>query len=143
MAPSDLYERYFEFWTGFRGYVETNSSVLAAPEPRPQHWVNTRVIPSVDLRAAISDRDGWIKAEVALQYPIMYRGERFAALMADRLEIEAEMGVGLTWNEPTNMIALYEYVHPLSLEPSEVYGWLLTKMELMNDVIVQRLRVSA
>ena len=140
MAPYDLNNRYFEFWSGFQHYVRSHSSTVDAPAPKPKHWVGCRVIPYVELCATVSDRENWIKAEVALHYNRVERAERFAALEAQREEIESEVGSPLTWNTPSAKVHLtVPWSNPLAADPEEVYGWLLAKMERLHEVIIPRL----
>ena len=138
MAPYDLNERYFEFWSGFHHHVRSHSSVVTPPTPARTHWVGYRVIPYVELCAAISDKKGWIKAEVALKGD--ERASKFAGIEAQRAEIESELRAGLSWNRPSAKIALYQaWGNPLASDSQEIYGWLLDKMELLRNVVVSRL----
>ena len=138
MAPYDLNERYFEFWTGFHHHVRSHSSVVTPPTPARAHWVGYRVIPYVELCAAISDQKGWIKAEVALKGDD--RAMQFADLEAQRGEIESEVGARLSWNRPPAKVALYQaWGNPLVADPDEIYGWLMAKMDLLRSAIIPRL----
>lgn len=140
MAPYDLYERYYDFWVGFQRYVRSNSSTVAPPEPKRQHWVCYRVISNVNLCATVSDRESWIKAEVALHYKGDLRATKFAGLEAQRAQIESEVGSRLVWNRASAKVHLTKpWVDPLAADPDEVYGWFLEQMELLHDVIVPRL----
>lgn len=140
MAPYDLYESYYDFWVGFECYVRSKSNTVAPPVPKRQHWVCYRVISNVNLCATVSDRENWVKAEVALHYKGDMRAAKFADLEAQRTQIESEVGSRLVWNRHSAKVHLTQpWANPLAADPDEVYGWFLENKELLQRVIIPRL----
>jgi hypothetical protein len=145
------------FWTAFKEYMETKSSIVRCQKPLPQHWTNHAIGRSgVHLDSIVSlwnSETGLkgpeIRAELYLNGP--NAKQEFVALEKRKEEIETSLGFPLTWHNPENKAAcrLYTRKDANFIDETawpELFEWLRQRLEKMHKVfapIVKELKSNS
>lgn len=133
------------FWTAFRDYMEASKTPVRCQKPHPQHWTVhaigragvhlTSIISS--WNSATNSNDPEIRAELYFDGP--NSKQEFAALMAQRQQVEKALGFPLTWHNPEGKTACRAYTRldadffNESLWPQH-FAWLRQRLETMQKV---------
>jgi hypothetical protein len=139
-----------EFWTGFKGFLEGRSSIRC-PKPHAQSWMSHSIgLRGCHLDSVFSSFDsmsGKAGGEIRVDVYLDGAGAKqlFAALEAQRTEVERELGEPMTWYSPENRRMSRIYVRRVaeisdrSQWPS-YYAWLKEKLEALTKIFVPRVQ---
>lgn len=133
------------FWTGLAEYLTANNSGLRSQKPFPQHWTHFGIGRSGFLSSAIlNTSDNILAAEVYINHDDAKA--YFAELIAQKAEIEAELGFALDWRElPDRKGCRIVVEKPVSDPLNETawpsyYDWLQSTLEAIQRVFRPRIR---
>jgi hypothetical protein len=141
-----------EFWTGFRSYVEEHGSRIKPTKPFPQHWMNIALgrggfklgaVASFWDSVAETGDSHELRAEAVIE--TNDSKTHFARLVAQKGQIESEVGEPLTWHNPPNKRMCRIYVRRPALLTDrdhwpEYHAWLLQKLEALHKTFAQRVK---
>ena len=142
-----------DFWIGFREYVLEHRTQITPTKPQARHWMTMSVGRTGFQLAAIasfSDSGGGgydgheLRAELAIKDRDYYK-EYYDLLLAQKADIEEEMGQALTWYYPENARSCRIFaqqstdLEDLSARDQQ-YAWLLEKLEKMHEAFADRVR---
>lgn len=148
-------ELQVEFWTAFREFVLSRSSVIRPTKALPQHWMNiaigrsgfglTAVASLWDSEAGTYERNE-VRAEFAITADLAYR--YFALLETAKDTIEQELGYKLVWHNPPGVRSARVFVRrPADLRDRitwpQLHEWLLDRLEEMYRVFQPRAKSMA
>lgn len=133
-----------EFWTGFNSYIGDHGIALNQRTPGPRFWHDFPVgRQHFGLSAYCAVRDGWIG--VTLRCTGRSAKAHFGLLLAEKEQIEMEMGNALQWDElPNNVesqISIKNKTDPKEKAnwPTQ-YKWLADQLVAFTQVFPPRLR---
>lgn len=133
------------FWEGFSEFMESQGSFIKCTKALPQHWMNLSLGRSgFKLSAVVSlwnsvvgGKVPEIRAEV-----VIYRDSAkadFAAIEAQKVNIESQLGFPLVWHNPEEkiMCRIYTRQDANFLEPDlwpQQFAWMREKLEKLHRV---------
>lgn len=133
-ALTGITKLQLEYWTAFRSYIESHSSIINPTKPLPQGWMTFSVGRSnFLLQAIVNTRDNRIAVYLAIGGPDAK--PFFYILREPRDELEQGFGEGLDWRELPDKIESQIYLSKDNTDPTdesrwgEQHEWLLEKME--------------
>ena len=141
---SETKKLQLEYWTVFREYVQSSSSILKSQKPLPQHWTNLAIGRSnFGMHAILNTTAMENRASVG------FYGEdakpHFHLLYNQKEEIETELGFALEWQEnpegKQSYITLRKSIN--SLDQDEWQGqhkWLMEHLEKLHQVLSPRIK---
>ena len=110
-----------EYWTAFREFVSSNSTVLKSQKPLPQHWTNFAIGRShCHLSAIVNTWEN--KIGVVLYLGGVDAKAHFHLLHAHKGAIEEQIGVNLEWRENPDKKDSGVWLR-VEYDPSEKSGW--------------------
>lgn len=132
------------FWMAFRDFMENNSPIRCQ-KAYPQHWMNHSIgRTGIHLASIASLWDSETNTKnPEIRVELVVDGEdakqHFAALLANRSQIEKDMGFPLVWHNPEdkNMCRIYTRQNADFLNPDrwpEQHQWLKEKLETFHKV---------
>jgi hypothetical protein len=134
-----------QFWTDFRAFMESQSSVVRCPRPSARHFMRHAAgRAGVQLRSIISSSNSTneshapeVRVELAIETADAKRV--FAALEARKEEIETALGFPVCWHNPQDTATCKVYTRidadwPNSQLWSDQFGWLRERLERMHSV---------
>ncbi|MFM7775345.1 MAG: DUF4268 domain-containing protein, partial [Candidatus Kapaibacterium sp.] len=139
---------WLEYWQGFREYLDEAESALSVQRPQAANWIISNI-----GRANI-----WMSLNVWSYSPLLEvsrpgigvtlvttRPEWYAALLAKRDIIEAELGERLDWESSEGMRSQYIILRSLHDptnpdEHQQCYEWHMRTLQRMRDVFVPLVR---
>lgn len=141
-----------QFWTGFRDFAQTKSSLIKPTKPLPQNWMNIAIGRSGFNLTAVaslwdSETSSYDKNEVRAELSI--NGEHaknyFLQLEAEKADIETQLGFPLTWYSPDNSRVCRIFVRKTAIlrnqgQWPELYRWLLDNLESLHRIFARRVR---
>jgi hypothetical protein len=88
--------RQLEFWEGFKTYAKQHNTTLRLQKALPQHWTNITVGSSeYKIALLVKFRDGTVGCELYIHED----KNIFKELESQKLAIESELGMSLSWRE--------------------------------------------
>lgn len=135
----------FEFWTGFKEFVEKNST-LKAQKPAHQHWMNLSIGRAginmgaiTSLWNTVTNSYGVPELRVELNLVGPSAKANFAALEERKEDVAAKCGVPITWHNPAEKKSCKLYVRcdgdfTQRSQWPEQFGWLVKNLELFRSV---------
>lgn len=150
-AQSETSALRLEFWTAFAAYMHDVSSKLNPQKPSAQQWMNLALgRTGIHLCAVASMYNadtndystGEIRAEVYIEHPVN-TAPWFAQLLAEKDEIERELGEPLVWYDPPNARVCRIYLRKTAdIQNAEDWAnqhlWLREKLEALHRVFYAR-----
>lgn len=140
-----------EFWTHFAEYVGSQRTIIRTIKPLPQNWMTMSIgRTGFGLCAVASTWNtdlatydiGELKAELIITDP--NNKTYFEQLMAQKSEIEAELGYELVWFSPAKSSKMH-IRQTADIQNREdwpkQFAWLLSKLEDLRRVFGDRIRV--
>ena len=118
---SETKQLQLEYWTAFRDYVLTHSSIIRPQKPYAQHWADYHLGHSdYHLSAFVNTRDKRIGVLLNVKGP--FAKEHFHQLLHDKDAIEAEIPGPITWRElPDQKWSTVTTNHPT--DPADRVTW--------------------
>lgn len=88
-----------QFWTAVVEYIESNKIVARPQKPLPAHWLNSNPLgrSGFHIVSTVNARENRIAVEVYISHE--QSKESFQKLLAQRQQIEAELGFTMDWQE--------------------------------------------
>ncbi len=141
-----------DFWTAFADYARTHAQRFKPTKPLPQHWLSFALGRSGFHLAAVASfwdsmaesYDGHeVRAELVLDGPNSKAD--FKALERDRVSIETDLQMSLTWHNPIDarMSRIYAR-HEADLDDKtqwpEYCQWLTTTLDAFHKVFAPRVK---
>ncbi len=133
-----------QFWTQFREHLEAARSSIKPTKPLPQHWMNLAVgRAGFKLTALFSTAKDSITANVAIKDASK---SFFHQLLDQRIEIEAEAGTPLEWEELPGKIESRIGWRRVGVNAEDQSGWatshrwLQEHLEILQRVLGPRIR---
>jgi len=135
-----------KYWQALVAYINRNASSIRTRTPRPQHWTTFSIGRSrFHLAATVNTLDSRIAAELFM------RGENakiaYAQLLAQKPEIERDMGEPLSWEGLPDKIGCRIALYKDDTNPTDVkdwpnqHAWLTDALLRLDNAL--RLRVRA
>lgn len=144
VSENDLLK--LEFWTEFRDYVVSRSSVLKPQKPSKDHWTNYAIgRTGFNLAAMVGMRDGYIGANLTILNDNASNFHRL--LLLEREQIEMELGFLPDWRETIEAKSRYVEIYRRDIDPTnrehwpEYFDWLLRHLEALYRVFAPRIKV--
>jgi len=149
---TDAKRLQLEFWTKFVEYARDNAKLIKPRSPRPQHWmpmalgrVGFHLFAVASLSDSITEtfEAHEVRAEVILNGPTAKIA--YAALEAQKSQIEKELGESLDWyNPPDKQSCKMFFRKPANLEDRDqwptYFAWLVEKLDALHRVFSQRVK---
>jgi len=136
---------YLNYWTALAAFLEEQGSPFNCRKARPQHWQTFSVGRSGFILSALGAvKDDWIAAELYINHE--NAKAFFHELLADKDEIENELGFTLDWQElptkkATRLRLLNAGINPLDKASwPQQFNWFKEKLEIMNRVFRPRVK---
>lgn len=122
-----------------------NNSPVRCQKPYPQHWMNHSIgrtgIHLASIASLWDSETGTKNPEIRVELVLDGKDakQHFAALLANRCQIEKDMGFPLVWHNPEdkNMCRIYVRQNADFLNPDrwpEQHQWLKEKLETFHRV---------
>lgn len=151
-AKSENSERQglqFQFWTGFKSYLETHSKILSPRKPYPQNWMPFALGRSGITLCAVASlwnnrESTWNKHELRAEVTLEGAAKvYYAQLEVQKAEIEAEVGAPLIWDTKGKIIRI-QFLRDANLEdetqwPTD-FAWLQEHLERLHKVFRSRIQ---
>lgn len=139
-------QRQLQFWTALVEYLDAHKIPVKPQKPSPQHWLNSNPLgrSGFHVTSTVHSRDQRIGAEVYISH--QQSKEFFQKLLAQRAEIEKELGFELEWMElpdsHASRIAIFRPDSDLGNETAwpVYFGWLADKLSRLSSVFRARVR---
>lgn len=139
-------QRQLQFWTALIEYIDEHKVPIKPQKPGPQHWLNSNPLgrSGFHVVSTVHSRDGRIGAEVYISH--QQSKELFQKLLAQRSEIEKELGFELDWQElpesHASRIAVFRTDSDLSNESAwpGYCEWLAGKVSRLSAVFRPRVK---
>ncbi len=129
-----------KFWTTFIERLAKSAPQIRPQKPRPQHWLNNSIGRSgFGLNITANTRDERLGVE--LWIPGAKAKKHFAALSAQKNEIESKLGFELDWQELPDAKAcrIATWCPRASIEDEsrwdEYLNWLTQRLVMMDQVL--------
>lgn len=151
-ALTETKELQLEYWSKFKEYADTNSKLIRATKPRPQHWMNMSLGRSGFNITAIAslwnaETESYSTGEIRAQVEIHNKDakQHFERLHAQHEEIDAELPFAIRWvNDPNKVSCKIVTSQSVDLynrdDWQNQFEWLLDKLEVMHRVFANRVR---
>jgi len=128
------------FWTGLIEWLAKHAPQIRPQKPQPRYWLNNRIGRSgFELNITSNLREAWLGVE--LWMPGENAKTYFAQLLAQREEIERQLGFGLDWQELPGVKScrIVSYYPNASLEDEtrweEYFQWIGQRLVVMDRVL--------
>ncbi|HWR31255.1 MAG TPA: DUF4268 domain-containing protein [Negativicutes bacterium] len=139
------------FWTAFKDYMLEKKSPVRCQKPFPQHWMDHSIGRSgahlCSIASTWDSEQGVYSSEFRVELYLDGNNAKqwFANLMAQKNEIEQQLGETLTWHNPETKKSCRIYVRKSAdfLNESlweEHFSWLQRKLERFLQVFGPRVR---
>lgn len=143
---SETKQLQLEFWTEFKEYLTANQSFLKPFTPAPQNWAYFSLGRTYFYLSAITNMKS---RHVAVEMVINVEGGKgyFHALLQARAEIEASVGLGLTWREEPDKTLSAVSLYNRTIDPSDrsqwdaAFGWLKAYVEKFHQAFAPRVKI--
>lgn len=139
-----------EYWTKFCEYAAVHPTSIRTTKPLPQNWMNMSIGRSGFGLVAVAStwntdqatyEIGEIKAEIVITDP--NNKTYFDQLMADKSQIESELGYDLIWFSPekSSKIHIRQTADIQNRDEwTNQFAWLLSKLEDLRRVFGDRIK---
>jgi len=155
VIPPDTSERkklQVEFWAAFAEHLRAHSKLLRPTKPLPQHWMNIALGKAGTKLTAIAsyfDSETGTFGQHELRAEVEFFDQNakayFAALEAEKDEIEKAVGASLTWYNPEDKRVCRIYLRrTCDLEArgtwNEQHAWLTENLERLHRIFAPRVK---
>ena len=134
-----------KYWTGFREYLISESSIVKPQKPYPQHWANYKIGKvGFVLGALLNSRENSIGIELYMNDN--YAKAYFGLLSEQKESIHEQLGFKLDWMELPERKASRLLINLKDKDPfdkkswPEYYEWMKEKLEKIDKVFRPRIR---
>lgn len=135
-----------EYWMAFREHLESVGSLIKAPKPFPQHWMNFGIGRTSFLLGALLNTT---EERIGVELYINHADAKsfFWQLHADKEAIEGELGFPLEWCElpdrkASRLVRYWQGVNPLDRNRWPEYcAWMQKGLEDLSMVFRPRIKV--
>lgn len=148
---SSTKELQLRFWEHFAEFVQIRESIIRTTKPLPQHWMNISIGRSGFKLLAIastwdSTASSYESNELRVEFEITKDAEQnYSLVLAEKAQIEAELGYELIWYNMPNRISKRAFVKQSANLANESdwnrqFEWLLSRLEEFARVFGPRVR---
>ncbi len=138
-------QQLFEFWCGFHNELRKHGSEITGVKPLPQVWNDFALGRSNCFLEAL--RNSYDKRiAVHLVFGGKHSTFRFQQLIAQKADIESEIGMALEWHCPPDKKQRHVILRKLGVDPSDrdewpaLYDWLRHTLEQFHKTFQPRIK---